>query len=453
MSLKKECKRIKGEGYYLLTQGVKVPVRIFMNPQLFEECEEDVFQQVRAATEFPGVTDVVLTPDAHSGFVVPIGCVMATTGTLCQAPVGYDIGCGMAALVSDVPMEKGLDDRLRLKFSQAVMERVGMGTGEGSGYEVTEDRFNEIVRTGANALGYSRNNSERDYIPVDDDWDIPDQPLRRGIGQLGSLGGGNHFIELQYDQNGKLVVMIHTGSRAFGHALATHFIEIGRQRLKGEAKRAGKGEKRISAEAVYFEPDDRHWKGYKNAVAAGANYAIVNRLLIMEQVARAFRRTFGQEPELLYEISHNLAQEEPQAHGGSRWVHRKGATRALPAGHPLLQGTRWEETGHPILIPGSMGDKSYILYAQPGAEKSLFSVNHGCGRRMSRKAARNTFSQSGVNQQMKELNVLVNAGGNVPIDESPGCYKDASLVIDSVVSAGLATVAYELTPIASLKGD
>ena len=190
MSLKRECKRIKGEGYYLLTQGVKVPVRIFMNPQLFEECEEGVFQQAKAATEFPGVTDVVLTPDAHTGYVVPVGCVMATNGTLCQAPVGYDIGCGMAALLSDVPMDKGLDDRLRLKFSQEVMARVGMGTGKGSGYSVDEKRFEQIVRTGANALGYSRNNSERDYIPVDDDWDIPYNPKQRGIGQLGSLGGG-----------------------------------------------------------------------------------------------------------------------------------------------------------------------------------------------------------------------------------------------------------------------
>src|SRR3954449_11320680 len=153
MSLKKECKRVKGEGYYLLTQGVKVPVRIFMNPQLFEECEEDVFRQVKAATEFPGVTDVGLTPDAHSGYVVPIGCVMATSGTLCQAPVGYDIGCGMASLVSEVPVEKGLDDRLRRKFSEEVMSRVGMGTGKGSGYQVDEPRFEEIVRTGANALG------------------------------------------------------------------------------------------------------------------------------------------------------------------------------------------------------------------------------------------------------------------------------------------------------------
>lgn len=450
MSLKKECKRIKGEGYYLLQQGVKVPVKIFMNPRLFEEMEDSVLTQAVAATEFPGVKDVVLTPDAHTGYVVPVGCVMATEGTLCQAPVGYDIGCGMASLLSDVPVEKGLDDRLRRKFSEEVMARVGMGTGKGSGYQVDEDRFEEIVRTGANALGYTRNNSERDYIPVDDDWDIPHNPKGRGIGQLGSLGGGNHFIELQHDQHGKLAVMIHTGSRGFGHGLASHFIEIGRRRLM--AKDRGKGEKKISAEAVYFEPDDPHWKGYRNAVAAGANFAIVNRLIIMEEVSRAFRRVFGQEPELLYEISHNLAQLEPQPDGSKAWVHRKGATRALPPGHELLEGTRWSETGHPILIPGSMGDTSYILYALPGAERSLFSVNHGCGRRMSRKAARDNFSQHGVNQQMRDLNVMVNAGGDVPIDESPGCYKDSALVIDAVVQAGLARVAYELTPIASLKG-
>lgn len=450
MSLKNECKRVKGEGYYLLTQGVKVPVRIFMNPELFQECEEGVFQQVKAATEFPGVTDVVLTPDAHSGYVVPVGCVMATNGTLCQAPVGYDIGCGMAALLSDVPKEKGLDDRLRRKFSQEVMERVGMGKGVGSGYEVDEKRFNEIVRGGASALGYSRNNSERDYIPVDDAWDIPHNPLGRGMKQLGSLGGGNHFIELQHDQDGKLAVMIHTGSRGFGHGLASHFIEMGRRRIMKESRRPG--QPKVSAEAIYFEPDDPNWSQYKNAVAAGANFAIVNRLLIMEQVSRAFRKVFGQEPELLYEISHNLAQLEPQPDGSDAWVHRKGATRAFPAGHPMLKGTRWSETGHPIIIPGSMGDTSYILYALPGAEKSLFSVNHGCGRRMSRKAARDNFSQSGVNKQMQDLNVMVNAGGDVPIDESPGCYKDSSLVIDAVVSAGLARIAYELTPIASLKG-
>ncbi|HEV2472919.1 MAG TPA: RtcB family protein, partial [Chthonomonadales bacterium] len=135
------------------------------------------------------------------------------------------------------------------------------------------------------------------------------------------------------------------------------------------------------------------------------------------------------------------------------WVHRKGATRAFPAGHGHLKGTRWENTGHPILIPGSMGDKSYVLYALPGAEKSLWSVNHGCGRRLSRGAARKRWSQSEVDSEMQKLNVMVNAGGSVPIDESPGCYKSAREVIEAVERAGLAKVAVTLTPIASLKGE
>ena len=210
---------------------------------------------------------------------------------------------------------------------------------------------------------------------------------------------------------------------------------------------------RGGAEAVYFEPDFPLYEGYKNAVAAGANFAIANRLLIWEEVGRVFEKVFGQEPELVYEISHNLVQEEDvPSLGGKAWVHRKGATRAFPGGHPMLKGTQWEATGHPILIPGSMGDNSYILYAEPGAEKSLYSVNHGCGRRLSRSAAKKQFTQQGVNEQMKKLNVMVNAGGNVPIDESPNCYKAAKDVVGAVVEAGLARIAYTLTPIASLKG-
>jgi len=256
------------------------------------------------------------------------------------------------------------------------------------------------------------------------------------------------------DQNDHLWVMVHTGSRGFGHGLATHYIAEGKAYLKSQGV-----DVRGGAEAVYFEPDSPLYEGYRNAVAAGANFAIANRLLIWESVGDVFEKVFGQEPELVYEISHNLVQEEiaptvPHANGatGKAWIHRKGATRAFPAGHPMLEGTQWEATGHPILIPGSMGDNSYVLFAEPGAAKSLYSVNHGCGRRLSRSAAKRQFSQSDVNTQMKKLNVMVNAGGNVPIDESPDCYKSAKDVIGTVVKAGLARVAYTLTPIASLKG-
>lgn len=444
-SLKERCRRT-GEGYYTLDLGHGVPIRLFLSEKLWAETEEPLYKQLASVIPVAGVLEVVVTPDAHIGNSVPVGCVIATDGTLLQAPVGFDVGCGIVSFRSTVPHTKGLDDRLRRRFSEEVMKRVGLGLGQRGTLHFTAKGFQEIIRQGAIALGYERGNSERDFIPVDDGWDPPQKAVDRGIGQLGSLGGGNHFLELQYDQNGHLWVMVHTGSRGFGYQLASHYIDLDRE----ERKRRGADAR--SAEAVYFEPDSPHWAGYKNAIAAGGNYAIANRLMIWEQVGTAFRRVFGQEPELVYEISHNLAQEERLPDGRTAWIHRKGATRAFPAGHPLLAGTPWETTGHPVLIPGSMGDKSYILRPRPGAAKSLFSVNHGCGRRMSRGEARQRLTQSGVNRQMKRLGVLVNAGGDVPIDESPDVYKPAKDVIAAVVDADLAEVTHTLTPIASIKG-
>ena len=444
----KDCCKHNDAGYYTLTEGVSVPVRLFLSEKLFAEADEKLYPQIQAATAYPGVMEVVITPDTHHGYVVPVGCVIATDGTLLQAACGYDIGCGMMSFRSTVPMAKGYDNVLRRKFSEEVMNRVGIGVGKKGKHSFTHKQFQEIIRRGATALGYERGNTERDFIPVDDHWDPPAAPVDRGINQLGSLGGGNHFIELQHDQDGYLWVMVHTGSRGFGHGLATHFIQSGKAMLQKRGVNVRGG-----AEAVYFEPDSPLYAGYRNAVAAGGNFAIANRLLIWEGVGTAFRRVFGQEPELVYEISHNLVQEEVLPDGRKAWIHRKGATRAFPAGHPMLAGTRWEKTGHPILIPGSMGDQSFILTPKEGAAKALYSVNHGCGRRMSRSAAKNSFTQSGVNKQMKQLNVMVNAGGNVPIDESPNVYKPAKDVIEAVMSAGLAEVAHTLTPIASIKGE
>jgi len=444
MSLKYQCKD-SGEGYYTLDAGVAVPARIFLNEKLYAESEEGLYAQIKAATEYPGVLDVVVTPDAHVGSGVPVGCVIATDGTLLHAPIGYDIGCGIVCFRSDVSHTKGLDEKLRRKFSTEVMKRIGLGVGQPGTIAVNRKTFQKIIREGAHALGYARGNSERDFLPVDDTWDAPAKAFDRGIGQLGSLGGGNHFCELQHDQDGKLCVMVHTGSRGFGYQLASHYMQLAREEQRKRGVKAYQ-------ESTYFLPDSPHWTGYKNAVSAGGNFAIANHLFIWEQVGTAFRRVFGQEPELVYEISHNLAQQETMPDGRDAWIHRKGATRAYPAGHPGLTGTKWEKTGHPVLIPGSMGDTSYILMPKPGAAKALWSVNHGCGRRMSRSEARQSLTQSGVNRQMKQLNVIVNGGGDVPIDESPDVYKPAKDVIGAVVAAGLAEVVTTLTPIASIKG-
>src|SRR5207302_8536348 len=172
----KELCRKTADGSYLLDEGVDVPVKIFMNDRLFHDSEEEIYRQAVAATKFPDVRDVVLTPDAHTGYVVPVGCVMATEHTCCQAPVGYDIGCGMMAFRSDVDKGRGLDDKMRRRFSERVMDLVSLGVGKGGKYPVDEKKFEEIVRHGAAALGYHRDTTERDFIPVDDSWTVPQKP-------------------------------------------------------------------------------------------------------------------------------------------------------------------------------------------------------------------------------------------------------------------------------------
>jgi tRNA-splicing ligase RtcB (3'-phosphate/5'-hydroxy nucleic acid ligase) len=420
------------------------PVRIFMTEALFSETEESLGPQIDNARRFPGVLDVAITPDAHHGYGVPVGCVMATSGTLAMGPVGYDIGCGIAALRSGVSRDQATPEK-KQEFSRLVMRRVGLGAGA-RGESVSSARFQEIVRGGAEALGEKRGTAERDRIPVDDAWDIPKESRAwRGQHQLGSLGGGNHFIELQHDGE-HLWVMFHTGSRGFGHGLATHYFERAREELS-----LSRGQMDLG----YFTPESRHWRSYRNAVAAGGNFAIANRLLIGRTVGRVFSEVFSQEAELVYEISHNLVQEEhhPDLFPEPVWVHRKGATRALPGGHPMLKGTRWETLGHPVIIPGSMGDASYVLRPQPGAARCLYSVNHGAGRRKSRTAAKREITAAAATKQMRDLGVLVNAGGRVPIDESPDCYKSADEVIRAVTDAGLASVEVRLLPLASIKGE
>jgi tRNA-splicing ligase RtcB len=442
MSWKSGLERDPGGFYrWRMAEG---EVRIFMTPGLLAEAEESLGPQIENARRFPGVVDAVVTPDAHHGYGVPVGCVLATRGTLAMGPVGYDIGCGMAALRSEVPRDRATPDRVQ-QFSKLVMRRVGLGAGS-KGESFSKDRFQELVRGGAEALGEKRGAAERDRIPVDDGWDIPkDSRAWRGQNQMGSLGGGNHFIELQHDGE-RLWVMYHTGSRGFGHGLAEHYFAVAAAEL---------GLKRGQMDLGYFRPESRGWSGYRNAVAAGGNFAIVNRLLIGRAVGSAFEETFGAPAEMYYEISHNLVQEEvhPDLFPRPVLVHRKGATRALPAGHPMLAGTRWAATGHPVLIPGSMGDHSYVLRPRPGAARSLYSVNHGAGRRKSRAAAKREITQGQADRLLRELGVVVNAGGSVPVDESPACYKPADEVIRAVVEAGLAEVEHKLRPLASIKGN
>jgi tRNA-splicing ligase RtcB len=448
-----------GDGYYALETADTgaVPVRLFLTERLLVESEPTLYRQIVNATRFPGTKMVCVTPDVHYGYGVPVGSVILTDrgeGAVAMGPVGFDIGCGMMSARSNVPAEAATPDR-KLAFNREVTNRVSLGAGGRSVRlgAVGEKEFQELVRGGAEyyvdkyGARFDRSRAERHRIPVDDKWDIPwgarGRP-ERGLDQLGSLGGGNHFIELQRaEETGTLFVQVHTGSRGFGHGLATNYFDLAREERPGEITDIDLG---------YFTPGSRHFDEYLNAVAAGGNYAILNRLIIFEEIAAAFRKVFGEDLELVYEISHNLVQAETHPDLGKVWVHRKGATRAFPGGHPALAGTIWEKSGHPVLIPGSNRDYSYILRPLEGAKKSGYSVNHGAGRRISRGEAMRTLDQQKVNEQYRRDGILVNLDGEVPLDESSQCYKSAEEVIDAVVAAGLAVVEHKLWPLASLKG-
>jgi tRNA-splicing ligase RtcB len=435
----------------------RVEVRIFLSEEMLADVDDLVYQQILNATSFPGVKLVVITPDVHCGYGVPVGCIILTEverGAVAMGPVGYDIGCGMISARSEISAEEATPEKRR-SFNREVSRRIAMGAGSTSRTlrSLDEAEFERIVRGGAEhyvqayAPHVDRSRTERDRLPVDLRWSIPwggrGKP-ERGIGQLGSLGAGNHFIELQRClQTQTLFVQVHTGSRGFGHGLATNYFDLAKQE---------KPEKITQLDLGYFTPDSVHYNEYLNAVSAGGNFAIVNRLIIYEQVARAFGDVFGGSLDLIYEISHNLVQLEEHPEYGAVWVHRKGATRALPAGHPLLRETMWETTGHPVLIPGSNFDRSYILRPLPGAKHSAYSVNHGAGRRLSRSLAMRELDRRSIEDAYRRAGILVNVDDRVPIDESGPCYKRASDVIACVVGAGLAEVQYELEPLASLKG-
>ena len=440
MSFKHQAEKV-GEGHYRLEKGVKVPVDVFLDEDLFARSEEEAWRQMATAAAFPGVTRVAVTPDTHTGYGVPIGIAIETEGVLLPTAAGYDISCGMVQLQTTLKADDVRDGAKRREWIKSVTDGIGIGVGHGGMRSVTNRKFEEVLRHGALALGVSRQNSERDFIPVDEDVDVLDRASEKS-GQLGSLGGGNHFCELQVDEDDAVWAMIHTGSRGYGYRTAEHYFQEGAEAL---------GLRKGQRDLVWLDAGSRLGRAYWNHHNMAANFAIANRLLIGQQVCRALEDVFGGTANVFYEISHNFIQEEGKP-GSRRFVHRKGATRAFPKGHHALAGTKWEETGHPILIPGSMQTGSAILYAEEGAAKSIYSVNHGSGRLMSRSEARRTLNQAEVNKRMKEQDILINTR-DVPIDESGACYKDLDQVLGVVESAGLAKVTKRLRPVAVIKGN
>lgn len=465
------------EGHTFVLPPIKTmraPVRAFLSPDLFALTDEKLWEQAYNAASYPGVTDVFLMPDTHIGFGIPIGGVVVTRDTIIQAGSGYDISCGILHLkVPGLLAEHIVNPALRLQWLRELERHIASGVGAsptdtmaGADHRTLED----IFRYGAQVLGVSSDVCERQYIPVDEkayagNKDIrKTKPIKKALGkagpQLGSLGGGNHFIEMQVDEaTAEVWVMVHCGSRGYGWNVADYFFKTAAE-LRGLPRN-----RREESYVRLDEPLGQEYWAWHNSAA---NYAIANRHTIAKGIRRATQDVFGETPEVFYEISHNLVQNEtqvlPDGSTTSGLVHRKGATRAMPAGHPDLVGTKWASTGHPCLIPGSMFDGAAILYPWEGAYQSGCSVNHGSGRVLGRGAAKREFAecQKMINDEMSE--VSRNLGGvevigtvsnqeNIPLDECAHVYKALDPVLDVLQKNNVALVNARLHPVANLKGN
>ena len=466
MSFKYAAQKVGANHYVLPRVGsMKVDAQAFFSEALFEASEESMWQQLAAASSYQSVIGAYLMPDAHSGFGVPVGCVIVTSDTIIQAGSGYDISCGV--LMIRVPGLHAVDvadwDR-RARWVSEVQTHVA--TGIGSHRADRMPRYSaklgdEILRFGAMALGVSADLCERQFIPLPDDIELAsiERAYDKLLPQLGSVGGGNHFIEMQVDRDsGDVWVMIHCGSRGYGWQTANHFF------YRGAELRGLPTNRREDSWLYADEPLGRAYWAHHNSAA---NYAVANRHIIVKGVMAALYDVFGCDGRVYYEISHNLVQKEtivlPDGSTQQGYVHRKGATRALPARHPALLGTAWEKTGHPCLIPGSMYQGAAILFAEPGATRSGCSVNHGSGRLMARGAAKRSLktAQDRIDSEMREIERqfagvtirgIVGNAEHTPLDECARVYKDLDEVLNVLDVEGIAKVAHRLYPVANLKG-
>jgi len=465
MSFKYQAVR-HAEGHYVLPKigDMKVEAHAFLSDALYGETDERLWSQLANGASYEGITGVYAMPDTHVGFGVPIGCVLVTDGTIIQAGSGYDISCGVVYLKTDLKAADVRGAHNRKLWIREVEKRVATGVGSDRPQlmpKFTRNKVEEILRFGAKALNVPAELCERQYIEVPKDRDFTkiDKAYSKVLPQLGSVGGGNHFIEMQVDRDtGEVYVMVHCGSRGYGWQVANHYF------FQGAEER---GLPKKDREDSWLYADSKLGRDYWADHNSAANFAVANRHIIVKAVQEALQEVFQGDGAVFYEISHNLVQEEtlrlPDGTTTRGFVHRKGATRAFPAGHPDLVGTKWAETGHPCLIPGSMYDGAAILYPQAGAYKSACSVNHGSGRTLARGAAKRKLAkrQAVIDEEMRTVRRTFNGVqiegimGNTkktPLDECGHVYKDLDEVIDVLVTTGIARIESRLYPVANIKG-
>jgi tRNA-splicing ligase RtcB (3'-phosphate/5'-hydroxy nucleic acid ligase) len=457
--------------------GMRVPGRIYADARLMEAIISDrSVDQVANVAHLPGIVEASFAmPDIHWGYGFPIGGVAATDvsdgGVVSPGGVGFDICCGVRLLGS------GFDRDSFTSRAERVLDeldrRIPRGAGKGG---IAPGRLvTDILQRGAAAAvenGYGvvadlERCEERGRSEGADPSAVGDKAVARGKDQIGSLGSGNHFLEVQVVERvedeeaarafglaeGMIVVMIHCGSRGLGHQVCTdHLREMGTAMSRH-------GIEVPDRQLACVPVDSEEGRHYLAAMAAAANFAWANRHILAHETRVAFAKAFGTTPEqtgmdLVFDVAHNLAKlEQHQVAGSTRelCVHRKGATRAFGPGHPDLPA-ELREVGQPVLIPGSMGTASWVL--KGSAQNPAFgSAAHGAGRVMSRKQAKSQSTGRQVRDALGEQGISVRPGSvSLLSEEAPYAYKDVDIVVDVCERAGLATRVARLRPLAVVKG-
>ncbi len=462
------------------TGAMRVPGLIFSSSELMPNIKDDqsLLQVVNVAT-LPGIVKHSLAmPDIHWGYGFPIGGVAAFNmeeGIISPGGVGYDINCGVrllttalfaheikprikdlvSALFKEIPTGVGSRGRIRLSKKEEIKVAV-----EGASWAVKKGlgREEDLERT-----------EDHGVMKGADPEVVSDRAFKRGHDQLGTLGSGNHFLEIQvvdeiYDQKianvfnlfeGQLAVLIHTGSRGFGHQICDDFLK----EMGTHVKESGFNLPDRQLACAYIKSD--MGKKYLSGMACAANYAWANRQIIMHWTIETFEKVLKISPsdlkmELLYDVCHNIAKLETHVVDGKKvalCVHRKGATRSLPPGHPDVPLV-YRKVGQPVLIPGDMGTYSYVLAgSQKAMEETFGSTCHGAGRLLSRKQAIKMSKGRAIYREMEDKGIFVQSRGRTTLrEEISEAYKDVSLVVEAVHMAGLAKKVARFRPLGVIKG-
>ena len=455
---------------------MRVPARVLADRELLDAIREDrsLEQLVNVAT-LPGILEAALAmPDIHQGYGFPVGGLAATElpdGVVSPGGVGYDINCGVRLLAAPIAASELGPGRDAL--AHEISRAVPAGAGRGGSLDLRGASLDRVLAQGAAALVRDHGvgteddlerTESRGCLPGADPQTVSARARERGGPQLGTLGSGNHFVEIQRVERvldrpaaeayglkeGQVTVLIHSGSRGLGHQVCTDYV----RRMDAALGRYGieLPDRQLSCAPI----SAAEGQDYLGAMAAAANFAWANRQAIAHRIREAIGRVLGRDvaerTRQVYDVAHNVAKVE--AHGGRRvCVHRKGATRAFPPGSDEIPAD-YAEAGQPVFVPGSMGTASYVLAGRDGAMAKTFGTAcHGAGRSLSRTAARKRIGGAELRRQLEAHGIAVRAASNRGLaEEAPLAYKDVDRVVEVVARAGIAAPVARLVPIGVVKG-